>query len=314
MNIVSPLVTSSSSLWKLKEIVQELRHSREVTHSIRHRGSLRESPSHQALTVIVDSLAAALFPTHFGRTHITDESIDFFVGDVLGRALTSLRDQIRKGILTRQETESSTRADIDTEAVRIVQTFAAELPRIRELLVSDLNAAYAGDPAATNVSEILLSYQGMKAIIHYRISHALHVLGAPLIARIISEIAHSRTAVDIHPAAAIGGSFFIDHGTGVVIGETAVIGENVRLYQAVTLGAKRFPTDVEGNIIKGQPRHPIVEDDVVIYAGATILGRIVIGKGSVIGGNVWLTRSVAPNSSITQAGATQEILSGGLGI
>ena len=172
---------------------------------------------------------------------------------------------------------------------------------LRDLLVSDLQAAYQGDPAATSMSEILLCYPGMTATIYYRIAHALYGLGAPFVARVISRIAHSSTGIDIHPGAKIGGHFFIDHGTGVVIGETAVIGQHVRLYQAVTLGAKRFPADENGVLIKGNARHPIVEDDVVIYAGATILGRITIGKGSTIGGNVWLTQSVPPGSNVTQA-------------
>ncbi|MFZ3088603.1 MAG: serine O-acetyltransferase EpsC, partial [Methylotenera sp.] len=161
------------------------------------------------------------------------------------------------------------------------------------------------DPAARSLDEVLVCYPGISAIVHYRLAHELHKLGLPLIARIISELAHSATGIDIHPGAAIGEGFFIDHGTGVVIGETAIIGHHVRLYQAVTLGAKRFPTDEQGHLIKGSARHPILEDHVVIYAGATILGRITIGESSVIGGNVWLTRSVPPNSHITQA-KTQE--------
>ncbi len=167
--------------------------------------------------------------------------------------------------------------------------------------MADLQAAYEGDPAATTVTEILLGYPGMVAVIHYRLARALYLLGATLIARLISNIAHSRTGIDIHPGAEIGASFFIDHGTGVVIGETAIIGDRVRLYQAVTLGAKRFPAARDGILVKGIARHPIVEDDVVIYAGATILGRITIGRGSTIGGNVWLTQSVPPESNITQA-------------
>ena len=154
------------------------------------------------------------------------------------------------------------------------------------------DAAFRGDPAARSVDEIVLCYPGIHAVIYYRIAHRLYELGVPLLARIVSELAHSATGIDIHPGARIGNSFFIDHGTGVVIGETCVIGNNVRIYQGVTLGAKSFPLDENGNPIKGIPRHPIVEDDVVIYSGATILGRITIGRGSSIGGNVWLTRSV----------------------
>jgi serine O-acetyltransferase len=187
--------------------------------------------------------------------------------------------------------------------VQITRHFASQLPSIRALLVSDLQAAYQGDPAATSIAEILLCYPGTVAVIYYRLAHALYLQGAQLVARLISDIAHSDTGIDIHPGARIGGSFFIDHGTGVVIGQTAVIGQHVRLYQAVTLGARRFPADETGTLIKGNARHPIVEDDVVIYAGATILGRITIGRGSTIGGNVWLTHDVAPGSNVSQADA-----------
>jgi serine O-acetyltransferase len=155
------------------------------------------------------------------------------------------------------------------------------------------------------VDEVLLCYPGVLAVIHHRLAHHLYLAGLPLLARISSELAHSATGIDIHPGARIGPSFFIDHGTGVVIGETAVIGERVRIYQQVTLGAKRFPADESGQLQKGHPRHPIVEDDVVIYAGATILGRITIGKGSTIGGNVWLTRTVPAGSNLTQANLVQ---------
>jgi serine O-acetyltransferase len=183
----------------------------------------------------------------------------------------------------------------------VVRTFADALPAIRSLLDSDVLAAYQGDPAARSVDEVLLCYPGVLAMIHYRLGHQLYILGLPLLARIVAELAHGATGIDIHPGARIGAGFFIDHGTGVVIGETAVIGERVRVYQAVTLGAKRFPTDAEGNLQKGLPRHPVVEDDVVIYAGATILGRITLGKGAVIGGNVWLTHDVPPGGRIAQA-------------
>lgn len=185
--------------------------------------------------------------------------------------------------------------------MKLIQGFAAALPELRVLLDTDVLAAYHGDPAARSVDEVLLCYPGILAIIHHRLAHHLYQAGLPLLARISSELAHSATGIDIHPGAQIGPSFFIDHGTGVVIGETAIIGERVRIYQAVTLGAKRFPSDESGTLHKGLPRHPIVEDDVVIYAGATVLGRITIGKGSTIGGNVWLTRSVPAESNITQA-------------
>jgi len=179
------------------------------------------------------------------------------------------------------------------------------------VLVSDLHAAYESDPAATAYPEILLGYPGMIALVYHRLAHALFRLGATLSARLISSIAHSKTAIDLHPGAEIGPRFFIDHGTGVVVGETAVIGERVRLYQAVTLGARSFPVDENGIVVKGTPRHPIVEDDVVIYAGATLLGRITIGRGSVIGGNVWLTQSVLAGSNISQATLKGDMVSVG---
>ena len=173
------------------------------------------------------------------------------------------------------------------------------------LLDSDVLAAYQGDPAARSVDEVLLCYPGILAMIHHRLAHRLYQLGLPLLARIVAELAHSETGIDIHPGAQIGPGFFIDHGTGVVIGETAVIGQRVRVYQAVTLGAKRFPTDAEGHLQKGLPRHPVVQDDVVIYAGATILGRVTLGRGAVIGGNVWLTHDVPAGGNVTQASSME---------
>jgi len=198
-----------------------------------------------------------------------------------------------------------------TDAVR---DFGAALPSIRTLLDSDVLAAYRGDPAARSVDEVLLCYPGIQAMIHHRIAHQLYLLGVPLLARLVAELAHGETGIDIHPGARIGPGFFIDHGTGVVIGETAEIGSNVRLYQAVTLGAKRFATDDDGQLQKGGARHPIVEDDVVVYAGATILGRVTIGSGSTIGGNVWLTHSVPPGSLIAQASTRDDTVGDGSGI
>lgn len=289
-----------SSNLGLDAVVAGLRISREVTNKIRHRGDIRELPSRDALGEVLQGLSAALFPTHYGRTDLNDETIDYFVGNTLSFTLHILAEQVRRGLLFVLE-ENTPEADIGRQAAEITRRFAASLPAIRDVLASDIQAAFSGDPAATSISEILLCYPGTTAIIYHRLAHALHRLGSPLLARLIADIAHSATGIDIHPAAQIGASFFIDHGTGVVIGETTIIGERVRLYQAVTLGAKRFPTDEDGALVKGNERHPIVEDDVVIYAGATVLGRVTIGKGSTIGGNVWLTRSVAPGSNVLQA-------------
>ncbi|QKM64696.1 serine acetyltransferase [Polynucleobacter tropicus] len=287
--------------YNLPGVVQSLRESREKTHKIRHLGKVRELPDRQSIEAILEGLFAALFPTHYGRADLTDESIDYFVGNVLSVALNSLTEQIRRGLYFSAGNDLTREVTFNELSESLTARFASELPAIRALIVSDIRAAMSGDPAATSVSEILLCYPGVSAAIHYRIAHSLYQLGAPLLARFISEIAHSRTGVDIHPGAMIGEGFFIDHGTGVVIGQTAILGKNIRLYQAVTLGAKRFPEDGDGNLIKGADRHPILEDDVVIYAGATVLGRITIGARSTIGGNVWLTKNVPPDSNISQA-------------
>ena len=293
--------------WNLDDVVAALRASREGAHRTRQPGGVRELPSRAAMAGVLDGLRAALFPTHYGLSDFTDESIDYFVGSTLDATLRALVEQVRRALRFSAEHQGRPEADIAQIAVRIARDFAAQLADIRALLVSDIYAAYQGDPAASHISEILLCYPGIAATMNYRLAHALHGLGVPLLARLISDIAHSVTGIDIHPGARIGASFFIDHGTGVVIGETAIIGERVRLYQAVTLGAKRFPADETGALVKGSARHPVVEDDVVIYAGATILGRITIGRGSIIGGNVWLTRGVPPGSNVTQSLATHNI-------
>jgi serine O-acetyltransferase len=287
--------------WQLDQIVAELRTSREETHSIRRDGEARRAPSRDALEGVLNGLTEAIFPRHYGRFELDGENIDYFVGNTLSTALNSLCEQIHRGALfVGDELLPGFRHE---DAIELTRRFAAQLPSLRGVLISDLRAAFVGDPAARNFPEILIGYPGMTAIIHHRLANLLHGLGARLIARLMAAIAHAATGIDIHPGASIGSGFFIDHGTGVVIGETAIIGENVRIYQAVTLGARHFPTDDQGKVIKGDARHPIVEDDVVIYAGATILGRITIGRGSTIGGNVWLTKDVPPNSIVTQATA-----------
>jgi serine O-acetyltransferase len=295
------LTGSVSAHWQLGPIIDALRTSRETTHNIRHQGRVRELPSREVLMEVIDGLAAALFPTHYGRRDLNDESIDFFVGDTLNMTLDRLLEQVRRALRFAPGCDDADDTALAAHARAITHAFAASLPEIRALLVSDVQAALAGDPAATSVAEIMLCYPGTIAILYHRLAHRLHRLGVPFLARLGADIAHSLTGIDIHPAARIGASFFIDHGTGVVIGETAVIGQRVRLYQAVTLGARRFPVDPGGALVKGAPRHPIVEDDVVIYAGATVLGRITIGAGSTIGGNVWLTQSVPPGSNVSQA-------------
>ncbi|MCF3195105.1 serine acetyltransferase [Pseudomonas fragi] len=298
-------MSDRSNPWQLQAIVCQLRTARNQwrTQNGRVSGEQggRELPSRAAMADILEALCGALFPMRLGPVDLREESEDFYVGHTLDVALNALLTQARLEL--RYVARQGGLADdgVDATATLLIQDFALALPGLRSILDTDVLAAYHGDPAARSVDEVLLCYPGILAVIHHRLAHHLYRAGLPLLARISAEIAHSATGIDIHPGAQIGRSFFIDHGTGVVIGETAIIGERVRIYQAVTLGAKRFPADESGQLQKGHPRHPIVEDDVVIYAGATILGRITIGQGSTIGGNVWLTRSVPAGSNLTQA-------------
>lgn len=302
---------------ELAEVVHALRRARE-------EGAIARGhtlPSRAALVEVVTGLRAALFPGHFGDPSLTGslagDAVDFFVGHTLAAALAGLEEQIARALRFADEHKvgpACADGPLRAEARRLTQAFAAQLPSIRVLLESDIQAGFDGDPAAKSLDEVLFCYPGLTAITHHRLAHPLYGLGLPVLARIVAEIAHSATGVDIHPGAHIGRSFFIDHGTGVVIGETTVIGDRVRLYQGVTLGAKSFPLDDQGVPVKGLARHPVIEDDVVVYAGATILGRVTIGRGSTIGGNVWLTRSVPPRSQITQAQVRSETFDGGAGI
>lgn len=309
---------ATATLWGLDDIVRDLRSARDqwrLAHDRHVDSGGREFPSREALRDIVDGLCGALFPMRLGPSDLQHgSSEDFYVGHTLDIALRALLGQVRLELKHVSRHQPLDPAILESQALGVVRQFAAGLPEIRRLLDSDVEAAYRGDPAARSVDEIVLCYPGTLAIIHHRLAHSLYQLGVQLLARIVAELAHAATGVDIHPGARIGRSFFIDHGTGVVIGETALIGEGVRLYQAVTLGAKRFTVDADGALEKGAPRHPIVEDGVVIYAGATILGRVTIGRRSVIGGNVWLTHSVPPGSSVTQAVSRNDILENGGGI
>jgi len=299
----------------LTPIVDELRGLRKASQAQRYGdGFLPELPSRETMERIVDGLVSSLYPRQFGPADLGIDSFDGYIAYTLDVSLRSLCEQVRRELELVGERNDDARAEQADKAADITAAFAQALPNIRALLDTDIRAAFAGDPAARSLDEVIFCYPGVAAIIRHRLAHELYRLGAPVLARIIAEAAHARTGVDIHPGARIGEAFFIDHGTGVVIGETARIGNRVRLYQAVTLGAKRFEIDETGGLVKGQPRHPIVEDDVVIYAGATVLGRITIGRGSSIGGNVWLTHSVPPHSNVTQAKASSESFHDGAGI
>ncbi|MCC6738165.1 MAG: serine acetyltransferase [Planctomycetia bacterium] len=271
----------------------------------------RHLPSRAAVLGIVADLRSILFPGFFGATDVTQEELPTHFRTTLENLFPALTWQIQRSFCFHRDISPEDCAD---EAASAASAFLTRLPDLRSRLALDVQAALDGDPAARGPEETVLCYPGVLAITSHRIAHELFRLGVPILPRLIAEHAHGATGIDIHPGATIGKRFFIDHGTGVVIGETAVIGDNVRLYQGVTLGAKSFPVDGTGAVVKGLPRHPVVEDDVVIYSGATVLGRITIGRGSVIGGNVWVTKSVPPGTRVTQAVAGRESWAEGGGI
>lgn len=261
-------------------------------------------PSGKSLRRIVELSREILFPGYFGNSTVHRRTINYHIGVNVEELFGLLTEQIQAGLCFGLENTLSDNVikkipDRDT-AASIAARFISKLPEIRRILATDVEAAYYGDPAATCFGEIICCYPIIRAITNYRIAHELYMLNVPLIPRIITEMAHSETGIDIHPGAQIGHHFTIDHGTGVVIGATCIIGNNVKLYQGVTLGAKSFPLDENGNPIKGIARHPILEDDVIVYSNATILGRITIGKGATIGGNIWVTDSVPAGSRIVQ--------------
>lgn len=261
-------------------------------------------PSGKSLRRIVELSREILFPGYFGNSTVHRRTINYHIGVNVEELFSLLTEQIQAGLCFGLENTPSDNVikkipDRDT-AASIAARFISKLPEIRRILATDVEAAYYGDPAATCFGEIICCYPIIRAITNYRIAHELYMLNVPLIPRIITEMAHSETGIDIHPGAQIGHHFTIDHGTGVVIGATCIIGNNVKLYQGVTLGAKSFPLDENGNPIKGIARHPILEDDVIVYSNATILGRITIGKGATIGGNIWVTESVPAGSRIVQ--------------
>ena len=268
--------------------------------SMKRKLSKKPLPSREDIICMVEALRSVLFPGYFGSSDVSPENICFQVGSTLDGIKHTLEEQIMRGLCFVNADDHDCSFECEGRARTIANAFLSKLPVVRQQLAIDVQASYEGDPAATSPAETIFCYPGVLAITNYRLAHELHVLSVPIIPRMITEHAHSITGIDIHPGTSIGESFFIDHGTGVVIGETSIIGDRVRIYQGVTLGAKSFPLDENGNPIKGIDRHPILEDDVIIYSGATILGRVVIGKGSVIGGNVWLTHDVPPGSRITQ--------------
>lgn len=256
-------------------------------------------PSSKRLEEIINLSRSILFPGYFGKSQVNIDTIQYQIGVNVEKLHRLLSEQILAGLcFSCGETKNIHCNECKAEAERITIQLIAKFPELRRILGTDVTAAFNGDPAAKSTAEIISCYPVIKTLTNYRIAHELFVMGVPLIPRMMMEMAHSETGIDIHPGATIGSYFTIDHGTGVVIGETCVIGNNVKLYQGVTLGAKSFPLDEEGNPIKGIPRHPIIEDNVVIYANATVLGRITIGDHCVVGANTWVLQDMKPGEAI----------------
>jgi serine O-acetyltransferase len=289
-------------VWTQKEaekIVQAICESYEDGTGV-NRIEGRNLPVEDKILEILRTLFVILFPGYIGKLTFTRTNVRFVIGDLVNQVHDELVEQAEKAFRHQCRIRKCEGCDCRTMAEKVTQHLLRKLPAIRELLKGDVAAAYEGDPAAKSYDEIIVSYPCIEAIATYRIAHELHVKDVPLIPRIMTEYAHGRTGIDIHPGATIGKNFFIDHGTGVVIGETTEIGDNAKIYQGVTLGALSFRKDAKGRIIKGGKRHPTIRDNVTIYAEATILGgEVVIGENSVIGGNVWLTESVPPGTTVT---------------
>lgn len=284
---------------QLKEAVGQLSRPESLEGLFREQREGYPLPSWQDLEEIIQLLRSILFPGYFGKSQVNISTIKYQIGVNVERLDHLLTRQVLVGLC--MPDTSDCRCDMERRQVKAAEISAeiiSRLPAIRHTLATDVRAAYDGDPAAQSMGEVISCYPSVKALTNYRVAHELQLIGVPLIPRMITERAHSETGIDIHPAAQIGSHFAIDHGTGVVIGATCVIGNHVKVYQGVTLGAKSFPLDADGNPIKGKPRHPIIEDNVVIYANATILGRITIGHDSVIGANTWILDDVKPNTTI----------------
>jgi serine O-acetyltransferase len=297
---------------RLESIIENLSDQSQysdVFHIPRHNVPM---PSIDELKESIELLRSVLFPGYFRNSEIHRSTVPYYTGAKLDRIYRTMVEQIKRGFcFTCSEVTEDECTDCEVIARDITVQFMEKIPEIRRMLAFDAKAAFIGDPAAKNIAETIFCYPSIMAMTYHRIAHELYKLKVPLIPRIISEMSHSKTGIDINPGATIGEYFFIDHGTGTVIGETCIIGNNVRIYQGVTLGAKSFPLDDKGRPIKDIARHPIVEDDVIVYAGATVLGRVTIGKGSEIGGNVWITDSVPPFSKVMQAKAPFNIITNG---
>ena len=286
--------------FNMKEIVDDLCRPESYNKVfLRPKDHEIHMPSVEELKQAVELLRSVLFPGYYLHSEVREETMDYYIGATLDKCYSILTEQLKRGYCFACGAGSFCSV-CESNSINAVQKLFGRLSYIRHMLATDAEAAYEGDPAARSIGEAIFSYPSVRALTNHRIAHELYRLDVPIIPRLISEMAHSEAGIDIHPGAEIGERFFLDHGTGTVIGETAIIGNNVRIYQGVTLGAKSFPKDEDGNPIKGVPRHPLVEDNVIIYAGATVLGRVTIGEGAEIGGNVWITRDVPSGERVLQ--------------
>lgn len=275
----------------------------QLFHAYRDEEAL---PSGKVLKEIIDLCRAILFPGYYGNARISKQTIRFHTGVNIEKLHALLSRQLYAGLcLADTSCTTCPEEKILARAENLSEAFIAVLPEIRSLLATDAEAAFNGDPAAQNINEVIFCYPGFRAICNYRIAHQLYKLNVPFIPRMITEMAHSETGIDIHPGAQIGNYFSIDHGTGTVIGETSIIGNRVRIFQGVSLAGEKLPPDENGNAIRGVSRHPVLEDDVTIYSNATLLGRIHIGRGATICGNVWITEDVPAGNIITQNKVTK---------
>lgn len=286
--------------FNLKEITEELCKPESYNKVyLRSNDHDIHMPSIEELKTAVEMLRSVIFPGYYIHSELREETMHYYIGSTLDKCYKILTEQLKRGYCFACNSESVC-TFCEDRAEKAAEHLLKRLPYIRHMLSTDAEAAYEGDPAAKSIGEAIFCYPSIRALTNHRIAHELYKFGVPIIPRLISEMAHSEAGIDIHPGAQIDERFFIDHGTGTVIGETSVIGKNVQIYQGVTLGARSFPKDENGNPIKDIPRHPIVEEGVIIYAGATVLGRVTIGKNAMIGGNVWITRDVPPGERVIQ--------------
>lgn len=284
----------------IEESIRLLSDAEGLKNVCRRQEESHPMPSTDVINKMIKQLRAVLFPGYFGDANVKPETVNEHIERNINEIQIDLLAEVKSGICFENSELDFHCAELNKDAESIVQTFIATLPELRDILYSDVVATFNGDPSSKSIGEVIFSYPGIRAISSYRIAHALLQLKVPIIPRVITELAHSETGIDIHPGATIGNSFMIDHGTGVVIGETARIGNNVRIYQGVTMGAKSFPLDENGNPIKGIDRHPKLEDNVVVYSNSTILGPITVGKGAIIGGNIWVDKDVPAGTRILQ--------------